>query len=297
MLPVPGRREKWQREDYRKLTINKALKVRRKIRRWSPASLGPGRTSGTYGARPGERRNGKEMHAAARRKRGKSDLQYDKEQLVFNPTETRKAVTPIIDGFLAEGDSVLFVGAKKSEKSLFSLRLSMHIACGKNWYGHKNTRPRKVAYLDAENGGPTIGARYDAVIQEFSVEEQRLIHANFQIIDGQKWIDIGGSLDALDDQFWEWYAKKTADAEVHVLDCLYRFHNLDPKDSNGMLDVLTVLRMRLQNEVKNRTVIILNHTRSFSNDDLKKSSSISLERLYPSGSVNSPSAPSRCSNT
>jgi hypothetical protein len=226
----------------------------------------------------GEHRNGKEMHPLLAKARAES-LKFDMDTLVFNPTDVRETITPIIDGFLAEGDSALFVGAKKSEKSLFSLRLSLHIACGKNWYGHRNSRPRKVAYLDAENGGPTIGERYDAVIHEFSAEEQSLIHTNFGIIDGQKWADAGGSLDALDDYFWDWYAKKTADAEVHVLDCLYRFHSLEPKDSNGMLEVLTVLRMRLQNEMKNRTVVILNHTRSFSNDDLKKSSSMSLERL------------------
>lgn len=228
--------------------------------------------------RVGEHRNGKEMHPLLAKARAEA-RNYDKSQLIYDPEQETQILVPILNGFLVEGDSALFVGAKKSEKSIFSLRMAMHIACGKKWYGHKCSRARKVAYLDAENGGPTIGERYHAMIAEFSIEEQALIRTNLQIFNGRQYMDAGGTLHAFDDLFWDWYAKETTAAEVHFLDCLYMFHTLDPKDTNGMLEILSVLRMRLQNEAKTRTVIILNHTRSLSNDDIKKSASLSLERI------------------
>lgn len=228
--------------------------------------------------RVGEHRNGKEMHPLLAKARAEA-RNYDKSQLIYDPEQETQILVPILNGFLVEGDSALFVGAKKSEKSIFSLRMAMHIACGKKWYGHKCSRARKVAYLDAENGGPTIGERYHALIAEFSIEEQALIRTNLQIFNGRQYMDAGGTLHAFDDLFWDWYAKETTAAEVHFLDCLYMFHTLDPKDTNGMLEILSVLRMRLQNKAKTRTVIILNHTRSLSNDDIKKSASLSLERI------------------
>lgn len=281
-----GQRDKWtQRQDYRDRTIAKAISGEETQNKSAEAPQvasvsSPAPNAGDY-TKTGEKRKPETpqgIHPLLA-EAGEAVRQFDKGCLVFDPAATLEPRIPILEGFVLEGDSALWVGAKKTEKSLFAMRIGMHIACGKSWCGYRCRRAYKVCYLDAENGEHEISERYNTLLREFSDEEQVLIRANFKIIDGRKWQDAGGSLDYLNDNFWDWYAGVSVDAEVHFLDCLYMFHSKEPRDSIGMLEVMQVLRLRLQNASNTRASILLNHTRSLSNDDLKKVGSLSLEKL------------------
>jgi hypothetical protein len=204
---------------------------------------------------------------------------FDKELMVFNPTIKRRTHEAVLRDFITQGDNALMVAAKKTEKSLFGARIGMHIACGKSWCGYSCPKTRKVSYLDAENDGDDISDRWHELLAEFSPAEQKLIAQNFSIIVGQRYREAGGTLDYLNDSFWEWYEAKSSDAEVHILDCLYKFHNKDATDNNGLMEVMEVLRYRLAPMGSGRTLIMLHHTRSLSNDDLRRSDGMTLEKL------------------
>jgi len=206
---------------------------------------------------------------------------FDLSSVVFDPTQKRIKRETIFEHFLHEGDLVLWVGRKKAEKSLFAERLGMHIAAGKNWYGHRCEQARKVAYLDAENSTDDIDDRFVDLLKEFTAAEQVLIRQNFKIVKGREWIDAGGSLDYLDERWWENYTRLTSDAEVHILDCLYMFHDKEAHDNGGLAQVIDVLKYRMSpaNGNKGKTLILPHHARSMSNDDLKKAEGLSLRRL------------------
>jgi hypothetical protein len=176
----------------------------------------------------------------------------------------------------------LTIGRKKARKSLFEMERAMCIAAGKDWYGHNCPKARKVAYFDSENGKELMMERYQELLKDFTPEEQALIAVNFYpyLTSGRAAMEAGVSLDYKEGvDFWNKYAEKTADCEVHFLDCLYNFHSKEPKDNNGLAEVIRVLQFRCSERGNGKTVVILNHTRSMSNDDLKKLNSISLPRL------------------
>lgn len=259
---VRGQREKWAiRKEYRDASIAAALKT------WSkkPAYTKTGD-------------NGRALHPILQKAR-EAALSFDKERMVFDPKAPRRTHEAVLQDFLTRGDNAMLVAPKKTEKSLFSERIAMHIACGKSWCGFKCLKPRKVSYLDAENDGDDVSDRYHELLAEFSPEEQELIGKNLSIVVGQLYADEGGTLDYLNDSFWDWYAAKYAEAEVHILDCLYKFHTKDARDNNGLMEVMDVLRYRLVPAGSGRALITLNHTRSLSNDDLRRSDGMSLERL------------------
>jgi hypothetical protein len=208
-----------------------------------------------------------------------SAKQFDMESILFNPTATHAKHIPILDGFLTESESAILIGAVKAEKSLFGLRLAMHVACGKAWCGYASTHPRRVAYLDGENDPPDVADRYNTIIEEFSFEERKLIVQNLVVIWGRQYTDAGGTLDYLNDQWWDAYAKQTKDCEVHFLDCLYLFHDKEPFDNNGLREVMQVLRYRIHSMGPRHTAIVLHHSRSMSNDDLRGVEKLSLEKL------------------
>ena len=205
--------------------------------------------------------------------------QFNMESIVFNPAMAHAKHIPILDGFMTEGESALVIGAVKAEKSLFGLRWAMHIACGKSWCGYTGTHSRRVAYLDGENDPKDVGDRYDSIIEEFSFEERKLIAQNLVVIWGRPYTDAGGTLDYLNDQWWAAYASKTKECEVHFLDCLYLFHDKEPYDNNGLREVMQVLRYRIHSMGPRHTAVVLHHSRSMSNDDLRGVEKLSLAKL------------------
>jgi hypothetical protein len=208
-----------------------------------------------------------------------SAQQFDMESIVFNPTVTHAKHMPILEGFMTEGEAALVMGAVKAEKSLFGLRWAMHIACGKSWCGYAGTHPRRVAYLDGENDPADVSDRYNSIIEEFAFEERKLIAQNLVLIWGRQYTDAGGTLDYLNDQWWDAYAKQTKDCTVHFLDCLYLFHDKEPYDNNGLREVMHVLRYRIHSMGPQNAVVVLHHSRSMSNDDLRGVEKLSLEKL------------------
>ncbi len=258
---VRGQREKWtSREDYRKSSITAALK--------------------TWAQKPDYTKTGeKQPTSSVLQKAREAARLFDINSAVFNPDAEIRTHEDVFKDFMVVGDSALVVGAKKAEKSLFGERLAMHIACGKSWCGFACAKPRKVAYLDGENGLTIMLERWKEMLQEFTPSEQVLIRQNLVMISGREYELAGNSLDYLNDAWWDFYASQTRDCEVHFLDCLYLFHDKEPYDNVGLREVMGVLRYRVNSMGPGRTVVMLHHSRSLSNDDLKKVESLSLERL------------------
>ncbi|HXP69784.1 MAG TPA: AAA family ATPase [Candidatus Dormibacteraeota bacterium] len=204
---------------------------------------------------------------------------FDKMLTLFTPGSKVAEREHILRDFLAVRDVVLMMGREKTEKSLFAERIGMHIACGKSWCGYVCTKPRKVSYLDAENDKADVEERYSELLKEFTPEEQALIAQNFRIVMGREYTNAGGSLDYMNDDWWDFYASHTTDAEIHILDCLYMFHDLPAYDNNGLQEVMQVIRYRLNYQSDTKTILMLNHARSMSNDDIAKVDKLTLKRL------------------
>jgi hypothetical protein len=254
-----GQRGKWKtREDYRERTIAAAIES----------------------VKTPETKTTKAVHLILEAARA-SAAQFDMDSIVFDPTVKHPEHEHILQGFITVGDSALVIGAKKAEKSLFGLRWAMHMACGKSWCGFTATRPRRISYLDGENDARDVNDRYSSMLEEFSPEEQQLIGQNLVVIWGRSYTDAGGTLDYLNDQWWDSYAKQTQTCEIHFLDCLYLFHDKESYDNNGLREVMDVLRYRINSTGPGRTVVMLHHSRSMSNDDLRSVDKLSLERLGP----------------
>ena len=259
-----GQRDKWNaRSDYRDRTIAKAMTLTAaKEDNHKPTEI---------------RKFDHPILLAAR----ESAKKFDMDSIVFDPAVSQREHTYVMEGFITEGDSALVIGAKKAEKSLFGERIAMHIACGKSWCGFNCPNPRRVAYLDGENDPQDVSDRWHSLLQEFTPEQQQLIRENLVMVLGRPYTDEGGTLDYLNDAWWDKYAEKTRDCEVHFLDCLYLFHEKESYDNNGLREVMDVLRYRINSMGSNRTLVMLHHSRSLSNDDLKSVDRLSLERLGP----------------
>ena len=78
------------------------------------------------------------------------------EGLIYYPLlELRKlTIEPpkdVVEGVIAEGETVLLVGRPKLGKSRLTLQLALNLSAGEPFLGHRIPRPRKVPIVDLEN--------------------------------------------------------------------------------------------------------------------------------------------------
>ena len=174
------------------------------------------------------------------------------------------------DELIPHGYFVLWLGARKAEKSLFALRKSMHDACGKDWFRYRNALgPVGVLYFDTENDNCDIEDRFTEIIQEFSPDEQKLIRANLHVVSGTSLKKNGFDIEWTNKAFWQGLAKEHADKQVVYLDCFYQLHSERAVDNQGQKQVLEFFE-RLFSE---RTIFLLHHT--------GRESDLSLQRKKP----------------
>lgn len=171
------------------------------------------------------------------------------------------------DELIPHGYFVLWLGARKAEKSLFALRKSMHDACGKDWFRYRNTRgPVDVLYFDTENDDCDIQDRYTEIIQEFSPDEQRLIRANLQVVSGTALKKNGVDIEWTDSPFWQGLATEHANAQVVYLDCFYQLHSERAADNQRQKRALEFF----ESIFPERTIFLLHHTGRESDESLQK---------------------------
>ncbi|MDO6763407.1 AAA family ATPase [Agarivorans sp. 1_MG-2023] len=85
--------------------------------------------------------------------------------------DNRTEMNAIWDGFISEGETMLFYGAAGSGKSLFAYSLSVAIAGGsESFLGQRCSSGKKVLYVDGEMSTNTVAARVDSLGQHPNVD-------------------------------------------------------------------------------------------------------------------------------
>ena len=78
------------------------------------------------------------------------------EGLIYYPLRELRELTieppkDVVEGVIAEGETVLLVGRPKVGKSRLTLQLALNLSAGEPFLGHRIPRPRKVLIVDLEN--------------------------------------------------------------------------------------------------------------------------------------------------
>jgi AAA domain-containing protein len=173
------------------------------------------------------------------------------------------------EGLVVTGAYCLWLGARKAEKSLFALRKSMHDACGKNWFNHKNmVGPVKVLYFDTENDKAEVDERYREIITEFTESEQALIRKNLSVVLGKelKRRNIDIEFDSKD--LWEYFQDTSKDVRVVYLDCWYQLQSIKAADNQAQKLALEMF----EKYFPKTTLFLLHHTGRESEDSLLRKS-------------------------
>lgn len=193
------------------------------------------------------------------------------DNFFYDPAEDVAPRVWIHTGFDAMKCRVIWVGTEKAEKSLFALRKAMHEAAGKDWLNYPSNGPIVVAYFDAENPTEDIDDRYNALMEEFTGQEQILIRKNLSIFKGREWLEKneGSNFLYTNEVFWADYADecKARGTVSYYFDCLYQFHNLEAKNNEGLKTVVERLHKYVGLETSFK---MLHHTHKESDENMGK---------------------------
>lgn len=193
----------------------------------------------------------------------------------YSSAETYAPREWVLEGLAALRMMVGIVGPEKSQKSVLALRLTMHIACGKDFFGFRVPKPRRVVYLDAENPSEEIDLRYKAMLRPFSPQEQPLIEKNLVIVKGRELINRGQSIEVDNPFFWKAFVTEYP-GEVYVLDALQMFHSANLISNTAIKDVLLKLRAYCGPD---NCLIIVHHTRKKEDREITRRNPVRLREI------------------
>jgi hypothetical protein len=175
----------------------------------------------------------------------------------YDPAVSYAAREWIVEGLFSRLSLVGWLGPEKAQKSMMALRLAMHIASGRGWFGFNVPQARKVVYVDAENPSEEIDLRYKAMLLHFEADEQQLIETNLSIIKGRELIDKQANIEVENSSFWKALVARYS-AEVYILDAFQMFHSKNEISNKEIKKVMLDLRHFCG---PNNCLIILHHTR------------------------------------
>lgn len=161
------------------------------------------------------------------------------------PVLTKLTAPPIswmVPHFVPEGTLILIAGAPGSYKSFFALDLARRVAAGQSFAGLQATVPRKVLYLDAENGLSIVVSRRE-YLQVTPTPNLRY----WGVFDEEP-------LPKLDDPSLLEFA--ATEKPLIVLDSLIRWHK---GDENSNAEMAKTMGMLLALKGAGATVIVLHH--------------------------------------
>lgn len=167
----------------------------------------------------------------------------------------------LVEGWLGEGDLVIFAGEWASGKSLISIDLAISVALGIPWMGRiPVTKQAAVIYVDEENNARNITRRLARMIRGRNIDPEDLASVQLRYLSKNHLrLDAPRGLSTLRTEI------ETHRPILVVLDSLIRFHGAD---ENSNTDIANVLGGIVQLATKhNSAFVILDHMRKPSKDD------------------------------
>jgi hypothetical protein len=142
----------------------------------------------------------------------------------FGSLEKLKALTPevVLDGLLHAQSKLLIGGVAKIGKSLFAMDLACRLAKGQPFLEWEPSRPMSVIYVDAELHEWELKQRAGRCLNEKPTGNLGLLSLRGY----PEW------------RFWDKLTEflvKADGAEVIVIDCLYKFNDVQDENSNSAM--------------------------------------------------------------
>jgi hypothetical protein len=168
----------------------------------------------------------------------------------------------IADGWLGEGDLVIFGGEWASGKSLIALDLAISVATGIHWMGRiPITKTGPVLYVDEENNARNVTRRISRMVRGRNIDPEiasaiplRYLSKNHLRLDAPRGLST-----------------LRAEIEAHrpvlvVLDSLIRFHGADENSNTEMAALFGEAIVPLATKY-NVAFVVLDHMRKPSKED------------------------------
>jgi hypothetical protein len=188
------------------------------------------------------------------------------QQYIFDPETTLTTERTLLEGVLAEGDLVLWIGREKNRKSSIVLLFAVSLATGSPFLTFNAATPLRVVILDYESKPNSLKRRYEAICNALALtsEERLTLRQNLRIVELRRYVADGNSLPKFpskegtskataDRAFWE---KVVSDypADVYVIDPMRCLHAEDENDSN-----IEALLSMIRSVFKKAAVVIVHH--------------------------------------
>lgn len=165
----------------------------------------------------------------------------------------------LVEDILGFGDRAVLAGEWGSLKTWEALHLSIHLAVGKDWMGHKVPKPRRVLYVDEEM--PEWGMRSRA-IRILQAEGIPLDHPNLANL---KFVSRQGFKLEMADIMKVKALCISWDPEVIVVETMVRVMTGNENSNADVASAWNLIGEHWQGSVK-RTVLITHHFRKPSQD-------------------------------
>jgi len=205
----------------------------------------------------------------------------------FDPDQVLPPERVYYEGFLTEGDLVVWLGREKHRKTNLILQFAICASLGRDFLGFRflAEQPLKIVVFDYESKSHSLKRRYEAICSAMGLneDERRRLKENLRIVEIRKMLKSGEAFphlpvkvtnreekreERMAESFWRSLVKSNP-ADIYILDPMRSVHAQDENDSN-IEQLLSAFRKMF----KNAAVIVAHHMRKRGNNS---NSTISLK--------------------
>jgi len=189
-------------------------------------------------------------------------------EYIFDPEAEHTAPIRIFDGFLSQGDLVVWIGREKHRKTNFILQCAICVALGKDFLNFRfaASNPLRVVVIDYESKAASLKRRYAAICGGMTLgpEDKAQLKENLRIIDVRRSYETGSGFprfpannksddDKKAEEFWQ-ELRKDNPADLYIIDPMRSMHGEDENDSK-----IEKLLVRLRHLFGGAALIIAHH--------------------------------------
>ncbi len=219
-------------------------------------------------------RNGSEMAVAGdsskmeQEKSPSYDAIFVRPDYIFDPEAEHTAPIRIFEGFLAQGDLVVWIGREKHRKTNFILQCAICVALGSDFLNFRfaASNPLRVVVIDYESKAASLKKRYAAICDGMTLgaEDRAQLKENLRIIDVRRSYETGSGFprfpannkseeDKKAEEFWQ-ELREDNPADLYIIDPMRSMHGEDENDSK-----IEKLLVRLRHLFGGAALIIAHH--------------------------------------
>jgi len=189
-------------------------------------------------------------------------------EYIFDPEAEHTAPIRIFEGFLSQGDLVVWIGREKHRKTNFILQCAICVALGRDFLNFRfaASNPLRVIVIDYESKAASLKKRYAAICGGMTLgpEDKAQLKQNLRIIDVRRSYETGNEIprfpannksdeDKKAEKFWQ-ELRKDNPADLYIIDPMRSMHGEDENDSK-----IERLLVRLRRLFGGAALIIAHH--------------------------------------